>query len=425
MIHVWGGSARESWGAIPEYHNAVPVQSAHPMSHFHGMVRPGRQTILSTDRSYRMIEHVRKGGDPSELPDEPGPLADIHSKCPMLEQLAHDMHVASGKASYEEACGIVAAAGLKMKRCMAAFFLLEKICGRNTSREEKVETLKARFGKNQAALDTLIKKHNRDFASKGGDASFAKACDFFALAGLDGSEAVAPWLLVLKICGKGCSTREEQLAELKEQYGGRQATLDTLIKKHNRDVASKGGDASFKVTRGIFKAAGLPLKGNPIAAKKVLCNAARKNGASIAARAQALEQQFRDKPQSANATVDATNRANGRKGGLKSTANDNRAAAAAADFQSLCCTIDGQKKSFKDLPSLHASVTEYLKQREEPGPKEYRRLAKAMADAKHTARKTTSRKGRVWAGVDRAVDPGASIWTLSGSPLLIEFTLKH
>ena len=254
MIHVWGGSARESWGAIPEYHNAVPVQSAHPMAHFHGMVRPGRQTILSTDRSYRMIEHVRKGGDPSELPDEPGPLADIHSKCPMLEQLAHDMHVASGKASYEEACGIVAAAGLKMKRCMAAFFLLEKICGRNTSREEKVETLKARFGKNQAALDTLIKKHNRDFASKGGDASFAKACDFFALAGLDGSEAVAPWLLVLKICGKGCSTREEQLAELKAQYGGRQEKLDLLIKKHNKDFASKGGKSGVANARSSTEA---------------------------------------------------------------------------------------------------------------------------------------------------------------------------
>ena len=81
---------------------------------------------------------------------------------------------------------------------------------RARSVEEAHEELKAQYEGQQEKLDLRIAKHNQDFASKGGDANFAKACDFFALAGLDGSEAVAPWLLVLKICGKDCSTREEQ-----------------------------------------------------------------------------------------------------------------------------------------------------------------------------------------------------------------------
>ena len=47
-----------------------------------------------------------------------------------------------------------------------------------------------------------------------------------------------------------------------------------------------------------------------------------------------------------------------------------------------------------------------------------------MRMAKQEARQKTPRTGRVWAGAARFAKIGTSIWTLPGSPKLIEFTLK-
>ena len=59
-----------------------------------------------------------------------------------------------------------------------------------------------------------------------------------------------------------------------------------------------------------------------------------------------------------------------------------------------------------------------------PGLKDWSRLNLSMRMAKQEARQKTPRTGRVWAGADRFAKIGTSIWTLPGSPKLIEFTLK-
>lgn len=82
-------------------------------------VKPGRKTFLPTDKSYRTFAFVRDGGDPQALPDEKGPLPDILYKCPMLEQLAHDMRVARGEASIQAVEDIFSKAQLCCAKAVA------------------------------------------------------------------------------------------------------------------------------------------------------------------------------------------------------------------------------------------------------------------------------------------------------------------